>query len=112
MSMVLYTFLIHNFCLRRLKVYDRNFDFKPDLLILPQNVHEPTEWPLTGYQKLLEITNKAILPKMSGEQIEAYFIYILAGNTVVYYPRQIKRNPNHTYNIQISLHIYLFIVLH
>lgn len=105
-----YTFLIRNLSLRRLKAYDRNFNFKPDPIILPQSV--PTEWPRAGYQQLLETTHKAVLPKISVEQIEAYFIHRLAGNTVIYYHRQIKkRNPNQMNDIQLHLHIYLYLVL-
>lgn len=44
---------------------------------MPQSV--PTEWPRAGYQQLLETTHKAVLPKMSVEQIEAYFIQIGSG---------------------------------
>lgn len=103
-----YTFLIRNLSLRRLKAYVRNFNFKPDPIILPQSV--PTEWPRAGYQQLLDTTHKAVLPKMSVEQIETYFIYKLAGNTVIYYHSQIKKE-NHMNNIQLHLHIYLYLIL-
>lgn len=99
LTCIQYTFLIRNLSLRWLGVYDRTFNFKPDPIILPQYV--PTEWPRAGYQQLLETTHKAVLPKISVDQIEAY--YRLAGNTVIYYHRQIKKKSKSYEQYSITL---------
>lgn len=55
---------------------------------MPQSV--PTEWPRAGYQQLLETTHKAVLPKMSVEQIEAYFIQIGSGIVAAAMKKKLK----------------------
>ena len=45
-----------------------------------QFLPEPLDagWPVTGYKQVLP-EHKSLLPKITREQIEEYFLYILAG---------------------------------
>jgi hypothetical protein len=59
-----------------LEAYDRNQNFISDPVILPEPLS--ADWPTAGFRQLVE-DHKSILPKITSEQIEAYFIYRLAG---------------------------------
>ena len=65
------------FC--RLEAYDRNENFQEDPVLLP----EPLDagWPVTGYKQVLP-EHKSLLPKITREQIEAYFLYRLEGRPI------------------------------
>ncbi|CAG2203849.1 unnamed protein product [Mytilus edulis] len=58
-----------------LRAYDRNANFRG----VPVNLPEPLEpqWPLTGFQQLRP-EHKIMLPKLTTEQIEGYFLYRMA----------------------------------
>ena len=67
------------FCLivYRLKDYDRNQNFTCSTpVILPQPLD--VEWPVSGFSNLKE-GHRLLLPKITREQTEAYFIFRLAG---------------------------------
>ncbi|XP_071139766.1 uncharacterized protein [Mytilus edulis] len=61
--------------IERLRAYDRNANFRG----VPVNLPEPLEpqWPLTGFQQLRP-EHKIMLPKLTTEQIEGYFLYRMA----------------------------------
>ncbi|XP_033727389.1 uncharacterized protein LOC117316737 [Pecten maximus] len=62
---------------QRLESYDRNQDFKSPAVHLP----DPLEvtWPASGFQQLMP-SHRQQLPKLTREQIEAYFLHRLAGD--------------------------------
>lgn len=59
-----------------MNAYDRNKNFQEEPVILP----EPLDvgWPISGFRQLLA-EHKMVLPKITKEQIDAYFVYRLAG---------------------------------
>ncbi|XP_063415866.1 uncharacterized protein LOC134697517 [Mytilus trossulus] len=61
--------------IERLNAYDRNKNFQEEPVILP----EPLDvgWPVSGFRQLLA-EHKMVLPKITKEQIDAYFVYRLA----------------------------------
>ncbi|CAC5422087.1 MKL [Mytilus coruscus] len=61
--------------IERLRAYDRNANFRG----VPVNLPEPLDpqWPLTGFQQLRS-EHKIMLPKLTAEQIEGYFLYRMA----------------------------------
>ena len=66
-------YVILNF---RLEAYDRNFNFRGEQITLPKP--DDVVWPLGGFQQL-QVAHKMLLPKITEEQIESYFIYRMAG---------------------------------
>ncbi|CAC5380159.1 unnamed protein product [Mytilus coruscus] len=60
---------------QKLRAYDRNANFRG----VPVNLPEPLDpqWPLTGFQQLRS-EHKIMLPKLTAEQIEGYFLYRMA----------------------------------
>ncbi|XP_048779437.2 uncharacterized protein LOC125682910 [Ostrea edulis] len=67
--------IIRYYFIGRLEAYDRNENFKEDPILLP----EPLDvgWPVAGFKQILQ-EHKCIIPKITREQIEAYFLYRLA----------------------------------
>ncbi|XP_071150729.1 uncharacterized protein [Mytilus edulis] len=65
------------YLIERLNAYDRNKNFQEEPVILP----EPLDvgWPVSGFRQLLA-EHKMVLPKITKEQIDAYFVYRLAGD--------------------------------
>lgn len=74
---------INYFLYDRLEAYKRNQNFQPPIL---NSLPEPLAvgWPSTGFHQL-QRDHKIILPKLTTEQMESYFLYRMAGNTNVYY---------------------------
>jgi hypothetical protein len=61
----------------RLKAYDRNSDFKGTPVILPDPLSP--HWPIAGF-KPLRPEHKILLPKVTLDQVEAYFLYRMAND--------------------------------
>ncbi|XP_056005281.1 uncharacterized protein LOC130050167 [Ostrea edulis] len=61
----------------RLEAYDRTFNFVPEPIVLPQP--DAVDWPQSGFQQLQSM-HVHLLPKITKEQIEPYFIFRLAGD--------------------------------
>ena len=59
----------------RLRAYDRNADFRGIPVVLPEPL-DP-QWPISGFQQLRS-DHKIMLPKITEEQIEGYFLYRMA----------------------------------
>lgn len=74
--------IIRYYFIGRLEAYDRNKNFKEDPILLP----EPLDvgWPVAGFKQILQ-EHKCIIPKITREQIEAYFLYRLAGIQFISY---------------------------
>ncbi|KAJ8302857.1 hypothetical protein KUTeg_019253, partial [Tegillarca granosa] len=60
----------------KLLAYDENADFRPAPVIIPDSLH--VGWPISGFQQL-QSEHQLILPKITFEQIDTYFLYRLAG---------------------------------
>ncbi|VDI42211.1 Hypothetical predicted protein, partial [Mytilus galloprovincialis] len=64
---------------KRLRAYDRNQNFKNPVIHAPEPLE--VEWPVSGFKQLKK-EHKVIMPKLSREQIEAYFLYRMAEDNV------------------------------
>ncbi|XP_048772140.2 uncharacterized protein LOC125678072 [Ostrea edulis] len=62
---------------RRLEAYDRNANFQQPPVLLPDPLD--VNWPTTGFQQL-NSEHRKLLPSITREQIEAYFLHRLAGD--------------------------------
>lgn len=60
----------------RLEAYDRNANFQQPPVLLPDPLD--VNWPTTGFQQL-NSEHRKLLPSITREQIEAYFLHRLAG---------------------------------
>ncbi|CAG2210544.1 unnamed protein product [Mytilus edulis] len=65
--------------IERLRAYDRNQNFKNPVIHAPEPLE--VEWPVSGFKQLKK-EHKVIMPKLSREQIEAYFLYRMAEDNV------------------------------
>ncbi|XP_048254636.1 uncharacterized protein LOC124112985 [Haliotis rufescens] len=62
--------------IERLESYDRNDDFVGPSVSIPRP--DDTSWPVSGFQQLMP-SHRQLLPPISKETIEGYFIYRMAG---------------------------------
>ncbi len=60
----------------RLVAYDRNHNFKPPLIEIPEATD--IEWPKHGYKQLIA-DHRLVFSKVTREQIDGYFLFRLAG---------------------------------
>lgn len=74
MSMVLIYIVTQSLC--RLESYDRNRNFLPPAVLLPEPLD--VTWPSSGFQQL-NPDHKKLLPYVTRDQTEAYFLHRLAG---------------------------------
>ncbi|XP_046328487.2 uncharacterized protein LOC124112432 [Haliotis rufescens] len=63
--------------IERLESYDRNDDFVGPSVSIPRP--DDTSWPVSGFQQLMP-SHRQLLPPISKETIEGYFIYRMAGD--------------------------------
>lgn len=66
----------HQYFPRRLESYDRNKNFLPPPVLLPEPLD--VNWPSTGIQQL-KPAHQGLLPVVTRDQTEAYFLHRLAG---------------------------------
>lgn len=66
----------HQYFPRRLESYDRNKNFLPPPVLLPEPLD--VNWPSTGFQQL-KPDHQGLLPVVTRDQTEAYFLHRLAG---------------------------------
>ena len=59
----------------RLKSYDRNNDFRGPAVLLPEPL-DPA-WPTSGFKKLRP-EHRILMPKITNEQVERYFVHRMA----------------------------------
>ena len=59
----------------RLKSYDRNNDFRGPAVLLPEPL-DPA-WPTSGF-KQLRPEHRILMPKITNEQVEGYFVHRMA----------------------------------
>ncbi|XP_063436162.1 uncharacterized protein LOC134717599 [Mytilus trossulus] len=64
----------------RLVAYDRNHNFKPPLIEIPEATD--IEWPKHGYKQLIA-DHRLVFSKVTREQIDGYFLFRLAGDKQV-----------------------------
>jgi hypothetical protein len=67
--------MINDFVFYRLEAYDRNQDFRGEVVILPEPL-DP-DWPGDGFHQL-QLEHQIHLPKLTKEQIDGYFKYRMA----------------------------------
>lgn len=66
----------HQYFPHRLESYDRNKNFLPPPVLLPEPLD--VNWPSTGFQQL-KPDHQGLLPVVTRDQTEAYFLHRLAG---------------------------------
>lgn len=66
----------HQYFPFRLESYDRNKNFLPPPVLLPEPLD--VNWPSTGFQQL-KPDHQGLLPTVTRDQTEAYFLHRLAG---------------------------------